>query len=127
MTQEEEVLSIVKTRLGLLDETNDALINTYIREIGRRIKHFCNITSIPDDLIDTWASMVLDAVRVEMPNMDGVDGGSDAGLSIKIGDTSISPAKSSDSGGLVNTAKSIIDQVVLNYRVDLVHYRRLKW
>lgn len=125
MTQEEEVLSIAKTRLGLPDETNDALINTYIREIGRRIKHFCNITTIPDDLIDTWASMVMDAARVELPNVDEINDTTGGGLNIKIGDTSISPASSS--GGQTNTTKSVIDQVVLNYRVDLVHYRRLKW
>ncbi|MNW48268.1 hypothetical protein D3C74_256260 [compost metagenome] len=119
------VLDIIKPRLQLTDTTHDALLLSYIREIGRRILHFCNITDIPDDLSDVWSSMVMDAVRVELPNVDDINESTGGADNVKIGDTSVAPA--STSSGLSNTAKSVIDQVVLNYRIDLVRYRKLRW
>ncbi|MNW43794.1 hypothetical protein D3C74_210050 [compost metagenome] len=120
-----EVLTIVKLRLQITDETLDTLIDSYIREIGRRIQHFCNIEEIPDMLTDTWVSMVMDAVRVELPNVEEFGESAGGADNVKIGDTSVSPA--STSSGLSNTAKTVIDQVVLNYRIDLVRYRRVRW
>lgn len=125
--QEQEVLEIVKLRLQLEDDKLDALISSYIKEIGRRILHYCNIRSIPDALIYVWASMVMDAVRVELSAIDEIADSTDSGVSIKIGDTSSGSAGGSSGGGVSSTSKSVIDEVVLNYRVDLNHYRRLKW
>jgi hypothetical protein len=127
MTQEEQVLQIVKLRLGLADDKNDALVTSYIAEIGRRIRHYCNITAIPDDLLYVWASMVVDAVRVDLPNVDEIaDSVGGGGTNIKVGDTSVSGGSGSG-GGLANTAKSVIDKVVFDYRLDLHRYRRLVW
>lgn len=122
-----EVWPIIKVRLGLADEKLKPLIDTYIAEIERRIKHYCNIISLPDDLIFVWASMVIDAVRVDLPNVDEIDDtvGGQAG-SIKVGDTSVSGGGGSG-GGLTNTSKAVIDQVVFDYRTDLHHYRRMGW
>ena len=119
---EESVLNIVRLRLGISDQ--DELITSYIEEIGERIKHYCNNSEIPDGLKSTWASMVIDALRIEQPNLEGVEDTTSGGESIKIGDTSVSPAAGSV---LTNASKSVIDQVVLNYRVDLNRYRRLRW
>ncbi|OAB46548.1 DNA-packaging protein [Paenibacillus antarcticus] len=119
-----EVLETVKLRLQLTGITLDALINSYVREIGRRIKHFCNVEEIPEALTDTWTSMVMDAVRVELPNVDEINESAGGVDNVKIGDTSISPVGSS---GLSNTAKTVIDKVVLNYRIDLTRYRKLRW
>lgn len=126
--QEQEVLKIVKLRLDISDEL-DELINSYIREIGRRIRHYCNIIKIPDDLTWVWASMVVDAVRVDLPNVDEIEetvGGQDG--SVKVGDTSASNGGGGGSGnGLTNISKSVIDKVVFDYRADLHHYRRMRW
>lgn len=121
-----DVWPIIKTRLGLIDDTLQPLIATYIAEIERRIKHFCNISQLPDDLLFVWASMVIDAVRVDLPNVGEIDdtvGGQ--GSNIKVGDTSVSGGGSG--GGLTNTSKAVIDQVVFDYRADLHHYRRMRW
>ncbi len=127
MTQEEQVLQIVKLRLGLVDDKNDALVTSYIAEIGRRIRHYCNITAIPDDLLYVWASMVVDAVRVDLPNVDEIsDSVGGGGANVKVGDTSVSGGGGSG-GGLSNTAKAAIDSVVFNYRLDLHRYRRMRW
>lgn len=130
MTWDEQiakVLQTVKLRLGLTDTTQDALVNSYITEIGWRIKHYCSILTIPDDLIYVWASMTLDAVRVDLPNVDEIaDSVGGGGANVKVGDTSVSGGGGS-SGGLSNTAKAAIDDVVFNYRIDLHRYRKMRW
>lgn len=118
-----DVLATVKLRLGF-DGQQDELINSYIDEIGERIRHVCNIAEIPEALNLTWASMVIDALRIEQPNLPGIEETSGEGDQISIGDTSSSPAQKT---GLTNTSKSTIDQVVLNYRIDLNRYRKLRW
>lgn len=122
---QEAVYEVVKKRLQLLDDSLKGLITPYIREMGYRILHFCNINEIPDELLDTWASMVIDAVRVDLPNVDEINESAGGADNIKIGDTSVSPVSSSS--GLSNTTKSVIDSVVLNYRVDLVRFRKMRW
>lgn len=124
--QEQEVLEIVKLRLQLEDDKLDALISSYIKEVGRRILHYCNIRSIPDALIYVWASMVMDAVRVELSAIDEIADSTDGGISLKIGDTSTAPSSGSNNDA-TSTSKKVIDEVVLNYRVDLNHYRRMRW
>jgi hypothetical protein len=125
MCVQSDVLTAVKLRIGITDDSKDALISSYVQEIGLRILHYINQPEVPVELKFTWASMVVDAVRVDQPQDEQiaatVGGG---GESIKIGDTSVSP----ESGkGLTNTSKSVIDQVVLNYQVDLNRYRKLRW
>lgn len=129
MTWDEQIAKVLETtklRLGLTDTAQDALITSYITEIGWRIKHYCNISTIPDDLLYVWASMVVDAVRVDLPNVDEIADSVGGGGNVKVGDTSVSGGSSSG-GGLSNTAKSVIDKVVFDYRLDLHRYRRMRW
>lgn len=121
-----DVWEIVKLRLDLTDEMKP-LVSTYIAEIERRIKHYCNISRLPDDLLYVWASMVVDAVRVDLPNVDEIaDTVGGQGGSVKVGDTSVSGGGTSGAA-LTNTSKKIIEEVVLNYLHDLHHYRRMRW
>lgn len=120
-----DVWPIIKLRLDLADDKLQPLIDTYIAEIERRIKHYCNIRRVPDGLLYVWASMVIDAVRVELPNVEEIADTTGDGENIKVGDTSVSGG--GKGAGLSNTAKSIIDQVVFDYRFDLHHYRRMTW
>jgi hypothetical protein len=117
------VLSIVKLRLGLTDEW-DALVSSYVQEIGQRILHYTNLSEVPNALEHTWASMVIDALRIEQPKLPGIEETSGAGEEITVGDTSTKPAQGS---GLTNTSKTVIDTVVFNYRTDLNRYRKLRW
>ncbi|WP_028988036.1 phage head-tail connector protein [Thermicanus aegyptius] len=119
-----DVLATVKTRLQITDNSLDALIDSYVQEIGRRILHYTNLIEIPAELEHTWASMTIDALRIEQPKLHGIAETSGAGEEVTVGDTSSKPAQGS---GLTNTSKSAIDAVVLNYRVDLNRYRRMRW
>lgn len=127
MITSNDVWPIVKLRLDLEDESLKPVIDTYIAEIERRIKHYCNIQRLPDDLLYVWASMVIDAVRVDLPNVDEIEetvGGQDG--NVKVGDTN-SGSGGGSSNGLTNTSKSVIDKVVFDYRADLHRYRRMRW
>lgn len=124
-----DVWPIVKLRLGLADDKLRPTIDTYITELELRIKHYCNISRLPDELLYVWASMVVDAVRVDLPNVEEISDsvGGQAGGSIKVGDTSVAGGSGGSGGGLSNTSKAVIDQVVFDYRADLHHYRRMRW
>lgn len=119
-----EITGLVKTRLRLQDESLDALIDSYVQELEQRILNYCNIDEVPDGLKFVWASMTMDALRVEQPSepaiADTVGGVSET----TIGDTTV---KSAQADGLTNTGKSVIDAVVLNYTVDLNRFRKLRW
>lgn len=120
----DEVVKLVKARLRLTDDSLDALIESYVDEIEQRILHYCNLTQVPAGLRWTWASMVIDALRIEQSSVDEIDATADRAASVQVGDTSVTP---SNAGGVTNTSKAVIDQVVLNYRVDLNRYRKLRW
>ncbi|MNP33164.1 hypothetical protein D3C76_1263860 [compost metagenome] len=110
----------------MADDTLKPLVDTYIAEIEHRIKHYCNISKLPDDLLYVWASMTMDVVRVEIPNIEEIEDtvGGQAN-NVKVGDTSVSAGSAGNN--LSNTAKSVIDKVVLDYRHDLHRYRRMRW
>ncbi|MFS8534847.1 MAG: hypothetical protein FWJ65_06770 [Limnochordales bacterium] len=120
----DEIIALVKTRLHLTDDSLDALIQSYVAEIEQRILAYCNLDEVPDGLRWTWASMTIDALRIEQASVEAIGQTADRGESIRVGDTSVTP---SSAGGVTNTSKSAIDQVVLNYRVDLNRYRKLRW
>lgn len=120
----EDIWPVVKRRLKLLDDSLQETAMEYIEETENRILHYCGISAVPDGLKFTWASMTVDLLRVELSSVDEIAETSDVGETIKIGDTSVSPA-----GGksVTNMSKSVIDEVVLNYKIDLNRYRKLKW
>ncbi|WP_273483621.1 DNA-packaging protein [Desulforamulus ruminis] len=119
-----DVWEIIKIRLQLQDEALRPLVETYIGEMERRILHYCGISKIPEALQFTWASMVVDALRVDLPHVDEINDTVGGGETVKLGDTSVSPANTS---GISNVSKSTIDQIVFNYTVDLNRYRKLRW
>ncbi len=119
-----DIWKVIKLRLQLNDDTLQPLIDTYIDEIGQRIMNYCGISIIPEGLKYTWVSMVIDAIRIDLPNISEINDTVGGGENVKIGDTSVSPASSS---GVSNVSKSCIDKVVLNYSIDLNRFRNLRW
>lgn len=119
-----DIWAVIKVRLRLQDNALQPLIDTYVDEIGQRIMHYCGINQIPDALKFTWASMVIDAVRIDLPDVEEISGTVGGWENVKIGDTSVSPASSN---GISNVSKGGIDSVVLNYQIDLNRHRKLRW
>lgn len=121
-----DIWVVVKLRLRLPNEDLQPLVSSYIEEIEQRIMHYCGISSVPDGLKFTWASMAIDAVRIDLPNVEEISDTVGGAESVKVGDTQSTPARGIG-GDISNTSKSSIDQVVLNYKIDLNRYRKLRW
>ena len=121
-----DIWAVIKLRLGLANDDLQPLVLSYIEEIELRILHYCGISTVPDGLKFVWASMTIDAVRIDLPSVGEIADTVGGAESVKIGDTQVSPARSSG-GDISNTSKSVIDSVVLNYKVDLNRYRKLRW
>ncbi len=126
MVTSADIWAIIKLRLSLQNDALQPLISTYIEEIERRILHYCGIRTVPDGLKFTWTSMVIDAIRIDLPNVGEISDTVGGAESVKVGDTQVSPARGSG-GDVSNTSKSVIDKVVLNYSIDLNRYRKLRW
>lgn len=120
----EDIWPIVKRRLKLADDSLKETVMDYIEEIENRIIHYSHVPMVPDGLKFTWVSMTMDVLRVELPTVDEIAETADTGENVKIGDTSVSPGGSK---AVTNMSKSVIDEVVLNYRIDLNRYRKLRW
>ena len=128
-----DVLEQIKMRLGLQDTTQDVLLTSYALEIGLRILHYCNISEMPEGLLFVWAAMTIDLLRAMEGSNENIFGENavsetDGVQQVKLGDTSVSMGSStstvaSKTGG--GTPAELIAEVVKNYYLDLVKYRRV--
>lgn len=112
-----DVLELVKSRLQLINNTYDALIGSYIQELEQRILNHCKVAGVPDGLKFVWVSMVIDVLKAKHPTIPEIEAALGVTSETKIGDTSTK----------VTTNKPSIDSIVLSYRTDLNHYRKLRW
>lgn len=116
-----DVLSLVKTRIGITGNARDGLIGGYVDEIGQRILNDCNIQEMPDGLKYTWISMTIDLLKVEQQSIPEIAAISPTASEVKIGDTTTKEAPGSAA------PKSALNSIVLNYEKDLGCYRKLRW
>lgn len=128
----EEVLEIVKIRLGATEENADItpFIKILIQQAGQKILNLTNLDTVPKGLYYLWANIVKDLFIIELPNHDLSQGlVSTGGGSITIGDTSIKGENSnSNSGNAGSKSKEkSLEDVVLNYKQEIYRYRDLRW
>ncbi|MCM3701434.1 DNA-packaging protein [Paenibacillus macerans] len=124
--QEIKVAKEVISRLNLPAESN-APVMSYVREIGWRIKNYCQISTVPEGLFYTWVAMVIDVLRVEQSANDDIGDTIDtSGDNVKVGDTSVTGGSASAAASKA-ISKPIIDNVVTNYLADLNRYRKMRW
>ncbi|MEF3309511.1 phage head-tail connector protein [Paenibacillus sp. GYB004] len=121
-----EIRDLVKRRLGiaLTDTTHDDLIDLYIDATEEAILNYCNISSVPDGLKQTWAAMAAGALSAEQsailyPNPDPVEV-----YETHIGDTTVKPVKQV---APPVPSLTVIESLVFDYRPSLHAYRRLRW
>ena len=128
------VLEIVTEKLDN-DNISSSKREMAIEEVEQAIKNYCNINSVPDALKFTWANMAVDLIRYQYAstNKDSGDLGSiDIGSvsSLKIGDTDIKLGGSNDTTAqsiAIKSHKVNVDDIVMNYRQQLVAFRRMVW
>lgn len=118
---QQTIWAIIKERLQLQDDALKGLVVSYIREIGYRIMHYCNLEEIPEALSFTWANMAMAAFKTDQPHLEELDDLMSTNIDMKIGDTSIKESVGGSSGvGSVTMA-------VQAYASDLNRYRKLRW
>lgn len=125
--EREAIIREVKLRLGLdvNDTTHDYLIGTYVDEVGWRIRNYIN-RDIPDDLSYTWVAMVASALSTEQINVLRPPVEPEEDFEMKIGDTSIKPAKATATAPATPTV-TVIEEVLRDYQAELNAFRRLRW
>ena len=86
-----DILATVKLMLGILDTSQDAIINYYISALQRRIVNICNLSLFPIELADLVVDIIVKKMKDDIT--DGLE-------SINMGDTNIK---------IKNNSKSIIE------------------
>lgn len=126
MITDTNVWPLVKTRLGLTDDAHKGLAELYIAEVGQRIRHYINQKQIPNGLLQTWAAMASAALTADQSEILYPPPKQVEVQEVSVGDTAV---KSS----MVTPPRpphanvSTLDQTVFDYRIDLNHYRKLRW
>ena len=119
----------------LHNKVDDVTCQLAIEEVEQAIKNYCHIDKVPEELKFVAANMAVDLIRYEQAitgeNPEGLEeiGVSDVS-SIKIGDTTVSLGKGSENT-ITDRAKDShqanLDEIVLNYKQELVRFRRMVW
>ncbi|MNB80554.1 hypothetical protein D3C75_273190 [compost metagenome] len=119
MPLEDEVLDLIKQRMGLQEPALDGLIKSYMDEIRQRILNYTRQQVVPTGLKYTWMNMTLDLLKVREYNRPEVAAllGAEA-VEVKIGDTSVK---------LGASPSFTADVIVTGYAADLRRYRRMGW
>lgn len=142
----EAVYTEVITRLEGVNPNIDVDINllqSIIEEAEYKIRNFCNIKKIPYSLKFVWTNIVFDYfmhldtlkdIRTQSKgSADGVDIKNMMGniRTIKEGDTMIESFDREDvedyQKKYLNARNLNLDDFVLNYKVDLYDFRKLRW
>ena len=125
-----EVLELAKIRLGITDNKEDTKLEILISELGHRIIHITNQNPVPKGLYYLWSAMAKDLYLLEYPNSEVADDFiDDGGSNISIGDTTVKEGSSSGNSGSAKNKvlANNLENVIKNYRADLIHYRKMKW
>ena len=143
MALKEEVASRVERRMNRLfgdDAFDDADINDVVEEAELGILNYCNLRSVPRELLGVWANLAIDVYRWERSLAETLSGESGEAKEPKLasivtgiteGDASLSLAVDASSDRVrtssAHDASAGVDGVVLNYRDQLNRFRRIVW
>ncbi|MFV0401681.1 MAG: hypothetical protein ACK5LX_13845 [Oscillospiraceae bacterium] len=130
-------LEILAVKLPDADIT-EAERELAVAEVAQKVLTFCNIAEAPAALNFVIANMARDLLLYEKAvNTPADDGsGGEAAFSGKVssiseGDTSVSfgnkTGAETDRDRVLGDDRDRLDQLVLNYREDLIAFRKVRW
>ena len=125
------VLEIVTANVSHLNLT-EAQIQQSVDEVAMAIKNYCNIASIPSELIYVQANMAEDLLRYRKARREA-----DQGLTVapsntdvtdlKIGDTNIKLVAGSNVPRELKAHALTVDRLIMDYQSQLNGFRRMVW
>lgn len=138
MSTKSEVLEVVKYKTKNRD-IDEELMSMAADEIEQVILTFCNLNKVPAALKFAWANMIVDLLNYQLEidklhsgihDDDELEFSSNAISTIDIGDTKVGLG-----GGASYDAKdralrshnAYLDDLVMNYREQLMRFRRMVW
>lgn len=110
-------LEKLKQLLGIADESQDAELEFIILDVEETIKNYCNLTEVPEGLLQTSYRMAMDLYRNE--NIGHEESALGSVSSISEGDTSTSFRRYADD--------HFKDTVLKNYSPLLSRYRKVRF
>ena len=128
-----QVIEIIKAK-DLYNDLSPDLISISIDEVEQVVLNYCMIPVVPDALRFTVANMTLDLLKYQLEvskpatQMDIGDIDISDVSGVKVGDTSVDIGESRRDNvrkSLLNSHKSNLDDIVMNYRSQLNRFRRL--
>jgi hypothetical protein len=114
-----DVLEIVKAKVPTYQLPTDPVLNMHIAEVRQAILTICNRTDIPSELTFVQANMVIDLINGE-ERKKNPEAHKEV-TTIKEGDTQIS------FGNNISARESFTQEIVNNYKSQLLRYRKLRW
>lgn len=125
------VLEIVTANVSHLNLT-ETQIQQSVDEVAMAIKNYCNIASIPSELIYVQANMAEDLLRYRKARREA-----DQGLTVapsntdvtdlKIGDTNIKLVAGSNVPRELKAHALTVDRLIMDYQSQLNGFRRMVW
>ncbi|VUZ28529.1 Uncharacterised protein [Acetobacterium wieringae] len=106
----------LKKLLGITGTDQDPILEFIIEDVTETVKNYCNISSIPQGLLNTAYRMAMDLYRNENIGDSSISIGQVS--SITEGDTSTS---------FKSSTAEFKDHIMKNYRAQLNKYRKLVW
>lgn len=106
----------LKKLLGIAGSDQDPLLEFIIDDVTEAIKNYCNISSIPQGLVNTAYRMAMDLYRNENIGDSSLSIGQVS--SITEGDTSTS---------FKSSTAEFKDHIMKDYKAQLNKYRKLVW
>lgn len=125
----EEVLGLVKSRLGLdpAETAFDELILPYMDQIETKILNYINHAVMPDGLKYTWAAMTAAALQTEQQAILFPPSEEDMEMNeTSFGDTTVKPIKPV-SKPTIGPTLAVMDKMLFDYMGELIPFRRMRW
>lgn len=125
------VIEIVTNNVSHLNLT-ESQIQQGVDEVAMAIKNYCNLNSIPAELVYVHANMAEDLLRYRKARRDADQGitvapSNNDVTDLKIGDTNIKLVAGSNVPKELKAHMITVDSLVMDYQSQLNGFRRMVW
>lgn len=120
-----DVFEIIKAKVPAEQlPSDDAVLALYVAETGQAIKTFCNISSVPSELVFTHAEMTIDAISADQRRrlLNATGETPTSVKSVKEGDVQVT-----FEGTRPGLGEAEVENLLFNYKSQLLRFRKVRW